>query len=175
MKKLVLYVCVGFLFCCLSCKKIDKLLTFTMSNESSFTIPGSGINSPLPIPISTPNNTTNSSQSFSNNNTDANHVKNIYLKNLQLSITNPSNQTFNFLQSIVIYISTDSSNEIELAHLDNIPANVNSINLIPTSAALDQYIKASSYNLRTVVVTNQSLSQDVTVNADSKFQVTAKL
>ena len=165
----------GFLILvALSCKKIDDILTFTISNQSSFTIPAtSAFNLPINIPM--PDNTTNSSEEFANNNTDANHVKNIYLRNLQLMITSPANQNFNFVKSIHLYISTDSSNEIELAYLDNIPQNVNVITLIPTAAALDTYIKASTYNLRSQVVTNQGTTQDVTIEADSKFQVTAKL
>ncbi|HMG83134.1 MAG TPA: hypothetical protein VK559_08875 [Ferruginibacter sp.] len=175
MKKLLLYTaCLGLVLFCGSCKKIDDLLTFTISNQTSFTIPSGGAIS-LPFDVPDPNNTSNSSEAFSNNNTDANHVKNIYLKNLQLKITNPGGQNFNFLQSITIYISTDSSNEIELATLSSIPQNVDSINLIPTSAALDVYVKSSTYNLRTQITTNEILTQDVTVEADSKFQVTAKL
>ncbi len=174
MKRIMIFSALALLICSTSCKKIDQLLTFTISNEDSITIPAS---SPLNLPIDflTPNNTTNSSEAFSSNNTDANHVKNIYLKSLVLTITNPSNQNFNFLKSINIYISTDSSNEILLASLNTIPQNVNSIALIPTSAALDTYVKASSYNLRTQITTDQNLSQDVTVKADSKFQVTAKV
>jgi hypothetical protein len=175
MKKILFYTAfLGVLICNASCKKIDQLLTFTISNEDSLTIPAS---SPLNLPISFLNqdNTTNSSEAFSSNNTDADHVKNIYLKSLVLTITNPSNQNFNFLKSISIYISTNSSNEILLASMDNVPQNVNTISLTPTSAALDEYIKSSTYNLRTEITTDQALSQDVTVKADSKFQVTAKV
>jgi hypothetical protein len=165
---------IGVLICIASCKKIEQLLTFTISNEDTLIIPAT---SPLNLPISflTPNNTTNSSEAFTNNNTDANHVQKIYLKSLQLTITNPANQNFNFLKSIDIYISTDSSNEILLASLSTMPQNVNSIALTPTQAALDVYVKASSYNLRTEITTDQGLSQDVTIVADSKFQVTAKI
>ncbi|HEV3222679.1 MAG TPA: hypothetical protein VGZ90_07365 [Puia sp.] len=164
----------GLFVLCNSCKKLEQLFAFTISNQSSVTIPSSSpVN--LPVDIATPNVTSNSSQEFKNNNTNVNLVKNITLQSLQLSITSPSNQTFNFLQSIHIYISTNSSNEIELAYLDQIPANVNLIGLIPTQASLDQYVKASSYNLRTTVVTSQILTQNVNINVDSKFRVTASL
>lgn len=175
MKKISFYtICFSFLLCGASCKKIDDILTFSISNESSFTIPASnGINLPFDIP--TPDNSSNSSEAFANNNTDASHVKNIYLKNLQLTITDPAGQHFNFLKSITIYISTDSTNEIELAYLDSIPQNDTMITLIPTAAALDVYVKAPSYNLRTELVMDKALTQDVTVKEDSRFQVTAKL
>jgi hypothetical protein len=164
----------GLFVLCNSCKKLEQLFTFTISNESSVTIASSSpVN--LPVDIASPNVSSNSSQEFKNNNTNVNLVKNITLESLQLTITSPSTQTFNFLQSIHIYISTNSSNEIELAHLDQIPANVSSIALIPTQAALDQYVKASTYNLRTAVVTDQVLTQNVNINVDSKFKVTANL
>ncbi|MDP9040531.1 MAG: hypothetical protein M3N30_01035 [Bacteroidota bacterium] len=164
----------GLCVLCCSCKKIEELFTFTITNQCSVTIAStSPVN--LPVDVTTPNVTSNSSQEFKNNNTNVSLVKNIILENLQLTITSPSNQTFNFLQSIHIYISTNSSNEIELAHLDQIPANVSSIALIPTQAALDQYVKASSYNLRTEVVTNQVITQNVDIIVNSKFKVTANL
>ena len=157
-----------------SCKKIDQLLTFTISNQSNITINGS---SPVNIPfnISSPGITTNSSAQFQTNNTNAAHVKDIRLKSLQLTIINPPSQTFAFLQSIHIYISTSTSNEIELASLDNISTTANSLALIPTQSKLDDYIKAPSFNLRTSIVTRQLLTQNVDISIDSKFNVTATL
>ncbi len=157
-----------------SCRKIDQLLTFTISDKSTFTIPASGTVG-LPVSIPTPDVTSNSTQAFQNNNTDAKHVKNIYLEQLNLTITDPSSLTFDFVKSIHIYISTKTSAEIELASIDNIPAGVQTIVLTPTKAALDSYIKSDSYTLRTEVVTQKLMDQDVTVQADSRFKVTAKL
>ena len=157
-----------------SCKKIDQILTFTISDKSDFTIPASS-SAGLPFSIPTPAVTSNSSEAFANNNTDANHVKNIYLEELSLNITSPSGQTFDFVKSIHIYISTKSAAEIELAGIDNVPSNVQTITLTPTQSALDAYLKSESYTLRTEVVTQALVSQDVSVEADSRFKVTAKL
>lgn len=163
-----------FLSSAISCKKIDQLLTFTIANDCDITINSSSpVN--LPFAVSTPDVTTNSSQEFQNNNTKASLVKDIRLQSLKLNITNPSGQTFSFLKSIHIFISTNSSNEIELAYLDNIASNTNSIELTPTQAKLDEYVKSSSYNLRTEVVTKQVLTQNITIHAESKFKVTANL
>jgi len=157
-----------------ACKKIDKLLTFTISEESNITVNSSTpVNLPFNIP--SPNVSTNSSQQFQNNNTSSEHIKDIRLKSLQLTITNPANQTFSFLQSVHIYISTNASNEIELAFLDNITSTANTISLIITPEKLDDYIKSASFNLRTSIVTKQILTQNVDIKIDSKFDVTAKL
>jgi hypothetical protein len=168
------YLCLWILICYASCAKVDQFFTFTITNESTIRIPATGpIDSAFAI--SSPDITTNSSEAFANNNTDAGHVKNIHLKSMELNITSPPGQTFDFLKSVHVYISTNSSNEIQLAYLDSIPQGVDSIALIPTQSALDQYVKAPSYNLRAEAVLRQGLTQDVNVDINSKFSVTANL
>ena len=173
-KLLFLPVVFAILFSGISCKKIDDLLTFTINVENNFTI---GASSPinLPIDILTPQVATNSTQQFQNNNSDVNRVKDIKLKTVDLQITNPPGKTFSFLESVHIYISTNASDEIELAYLDNISTTANSISLITTTASLDKYVKASSYSLRTKIVTKQALTQNVDVKNLCQFQVTANL
>ena len=124
-----------------SCSVVDKLLTFNISNETSFKIE-SGFPLNLASEIITPDVTTNSSAEFQNNNTKADLVKDVKLSELKLSITNPTNKTFSFLKSIHLYISTDANDEIELAYLDDINSTSNTLNLICTSQKLDKYIKA---------------------------------
>src|SRR5687767_5075096 len=104
------------------CKEVEKLLTFTITDETEFTVESS---SPLnlPIEIVTPTVTTNSNQKFENNNTKASLVKDIKLTELRLTVTNPTGKTFSFMRSVHIYISTDQNNEIELAYLDEFPTN----------------------------------------------------
>ena len=162
------------LFSGISCKKIDKLLTFTVNVENNFTVGASG---PLSVPfdILTPQVTTNSTQQFQNNNSDVNHVKDIKLKQVDLQIVSPAGKTFSFLESVHIYISTNASDEVELAYLDNISSTATAISLTPTTASLDKYVKASSYSLRTKIVTRQALTQDVNIKNFCQFQVTANL
>jgi hypothetical protein len=154
------------------CKEVDDLLTFTISNEITITVPS---NSPLNLPVElvTPEVTTNSSQSFANNNTEASLVKDVKLQELKLSIQAPAGKTFSFLKSVQLYISTSQSNEILLASLDDIPAGVASITLTPTKEKLDVYAKSSSYKLRTAIVTRETVTQNVEMKADLKFKVTA--
>ena len=155
-----------------SCDAVDDLLTFTISNNASIKIKStSPIN--LPSEIITPDVTTNSSAEFENNKTKANLVKDVKIRSLKLSISDPSDKTFTFLKSIHLYVSTTNSDEIELAYLDDINTSNNSIDLICTDARLDQYIKADSYKIRTKVTLKETLTKDVTVKADMKFKVTA--
>lgn len=165
---------VTILFSAISCKKIADLLTFTVNVENNFTVAASG---PLNVPfdILTPQVTTNSTQQFQNNNSDVNKVKDIKLKKVDLQIVSPAGKTFSFLESVHIYISTNASDEIELAYLDNISTTATAISLTPTSASLDKYVKAPNYSLRTKIVIKQTLTQDVTIKNLCQFQVTANL
>jgi len=169
-KLIVLTVFVSIFFS--SCNAVDDLLTFTISNNASIKIQStSPIN--LPSEIITPEVTTNSSSEFENNKTKASLVKDVKIRSLKLSITEPSDKTFTFLKSIHLYISTDNSEEIELAYADNINVSSNSIDLICTDKNLDKYIKADSYKIRTKVTLKETLTKDVTVKAEMKFKVTA--
>jgi hypothetical protein len=155
-----------------SCSEVDKLLTFTISDQTTFKI-NSGLPFNSPFEVATPDVTTNSTSEFKNNNTNVNLVKDVKLEELKLSITSPADKTFSFLKSVHMYISTTADDEIELAFLDNISSTTNTINLTCTSQKLDKYIKASSYKIRTSVTTKETLTQETTVKADMKFKVTA--
>lgn len=155
-----------------SCSAVDDLLSFSISNETSIKIKStSPIN--LPSEIITPDVTTNSSAQFENNKTKASLVKDVKLRSLKLSITDPSDKTFTFLKSVHLYISTTDSDEIELAYQDNVNATTNMIDLICTDKKLDQYIKADKYKIRTKVTLKETLTKDVTLKAEIKFRVTA--
>lgn len=170
MKKAIFFS-LSFLFLNLSCKKLNELLTFEISNSENITIPASGlVNLPIisPVPV-----TVNSQESFENNNTNANLVKDVSLRKLTLTITDPAAENFNFLKSIKIYIGTDQNDKVPLASLDNVPTGVSTIELISNNSKLDKYIKASSYTLYTEVSLRSSVTNELTVRADSKFKVTA--
>ncbi len=173
-KLLFIPAVIAILFSVISCKKIQDLLTFNVHVENNFTVAASG---PLNIPIDilTPQVTTNSTEQFQNNNSDINRVKDIKLKKVDLQIVSPAGKTFSFLESVHIYVSTNANDEIELAYLDNISTTATSISLIPTSVSLDKYVKASSYRLRTKVVTKETLTQNIEVKNLCQFQVTANL
>src|SRR4051812_10079822 len=120
--------CVILVLSLFGCSKVDELLTFFISDQTSFRIESS---SPLDLPfeIATPDVTTNSSQKFQNNNTSASKVKDVKLEEMRLTVTNPAGKNFNFLKSCKVYISTTQNNEILLASAENIPMNVTTVTL----------------------------------------------
>jgi hypothetical protein len=168
-------ICLFSVVCLQACEKVEDLLTFKINNEADFVVPSTiGINTPFSAPV--PDVTTNSQQSFENNNTNINKVKDITLNTLDLAITSPSQTTFKSLKSIEIYISADGLEEKLIAHKNEIPTTIGStLNLETTGEKLDNYVKKESYNLRTVTVVREATFSDVYINAKMVFKVTANL
>lgn len=158
-----------------SCEKLNELTTFNISNNTSFTIKSnSGINIPFIIP--SPEISTSSEQAFKNNNTRADLVDEASLENLDLEITAPAGQTFDFLNEIEIYIKAEGLEDALLASKYNIPENVgNSLSLESSGVNLKEYIKKETYSIKTRVVTDKVINRDIDINAAMKFKVKAKV
>jgi len=158
-----------------SCKKIDNLLTFYVSDQSETVIESNLLpfNFSLPFEIPIPDITTNSETEFENNNTKIELVKDISIEELKITITSPNEKTFSFLKSLRIYISTDGEQEIEIAYIENIESDAKTIELSTTEENLDKYVKKTKYKLRTEATVRETLTQDVGLLIDLKFKVTA--
>ena len=156
-----------------SCDKVDELLTFEIDHSTQVTIENDVTPFDPPVSMPTPDITTNSEQSFENNNTNKDKVKDIKLKDMVLSIQDPPDETFSFLEEVYVYMSTNSSNEIQVASSTDIPEDAQSISLETTGKELDKYVKSDKYNVRTEVVTDEVITDDVTVDIDLTFVVTA--
>ena len=156
-----------------SCEE-GKFLTFYVNDQTTTTIENSfPINLPFDVP--TPDITTDSESEFQNNDTQIDKVKEIVLKELCMTITDPANETFSFLKSIHIYISAAGEPEKLIASKEDISSNAQIINLEVTEEVLDSYVKKDSYSLRTEVVTKETLFHDVDLLIDLKFRVTANI
>lgn len=178
MKKLSLFLFLAVSFLFASCEKLTeeliKLLTFEISHSQTFTMPAHLVLPGTEFPGSPVAVATNSSESFENNNTRAELVKDVSLSKLVLTIQDPDNEDFGFLKDVEIYIDAEEADEVKLAYLNNIPANAGkTLELTATGAKLDKYLKAPSYTIRTRAVVDETISQDVTIKTDMTFKVTA--
>jgi hypothetical protein len=169
------YFLVGILITLSACSKLDELLTFTITNQADIVLPAqTGIN--IPFVVNTPSISTSSESAFRNNNTRADLVKNVNLQSLSLNITSPAGQTFQPLRDIEIYILAEGLPATLMAYKYDIPQDIGStLQLDTTQENLDDYIKKSSYSIRTDVVTRQFFSQDITIRSTMTFSVTANV
>jgi hypothetical protein len=157
-----------------SCEELKDLLTFDIQHSQTFTMPAQlvlpGANLPgSPVAVST-----NSAESFENNNTRAELVKDVTLRKLVLTIQDPASEDFGFLKDVEIFIDADEAEEVRLAYLNDIPANAGkTLELTSTNAKLDKYLKAPAFTIRTRATVDEAVSQDVTIKTDMTFKVTA--
>jgi ABC-type Fe3+-hydroxamate transport system substrate-binding protein len=170
MKKIFLLAPLLLFLAVVGCKKVDQLLTFNVDVSQSTTIRailvGAGPIAAAPV-------TTNSADSFRNNKTSKDKVKDVYLNKMALTITDPAGLTFDFLDKVEIYISTNSNNRILLARLDNVPKGVTTVTLVPTTSRLDEYLKSDTYTLDAIYTSNTFRASPFTVRSDATFKVTA--
>lgn len=168
-----------------SCSNVlDNLINFDAAASTSFTFPTvpavpSGFpnqNLNLPYEFTTPEINSNLNEQAGKYSSHINLITKIKLKGIVLTIDPNANLTFSFLKSIHLYISTNTNPEIELAYLDNINSNSNTITLIPTSNDLVNHIKASSYKIRAAVVLNSIPANltNTTIKNDMIFTISAK-
>lgn len=155
-----------------ACEEVKNLLTFTIKNDTTFTIENQ-FGPDVPFSVPTPDVTTNSSQKFENNNTAANLVKTIKLNDLELEIKSPEDFTFSFLKSLTIFISAEGVEETEVAYKNNISKDAQRIDLETYDKDLSPYIKKDTYDLRFKAVTREAFARDVTLKADMEFEVRA--
>lgn len=159
-----------------SCEKLKDLTTFSINNTSSITIPASPLVTSSPISITTPGVESNTEQAFSNNNTKANLVEEAILESLTLEITSPSDQKFDFLNEIEIYIKAEGLNEVLLASRMDIPESIgSSLELETTGENLKEYIKKENFSIKTKVLTDKVLNNDVDIDVKMEFKIRAKV
>lgn len=172
MKHVFFVAVLVFAFVAAGCEKVDDLLTFYIEEEETITVESSFPVGAL-VPFTPVTVTTNSEETFKNNKTRAELVKDVTLNRLNLSITDPAGEDFDFLKKIEIYISSEGRDEVKIAYLDVVPANAATLNLKSTNAELDEFIKGETYNIRTKAELAKPVSGDITIKAAMRFKVTA--
>lgn len=171
-KRFVLLAVVIITIVSVACDKIDDLLTFYIDEEEEIVVSS---NFPFGevVPLTPVTVTTNSEETFRNNKTRAELVKDVTLNRLSLTVAEPEDKDFNFLKSIEIYVSSEGKEEIRIAYLEDVPQHAKSIELKSTNAKLDEYLKEDTYTIRTQAELAQPVSQNIKIKAAMQFKVTA--
>lgn len=155
--------------------QFDGLTNFTLEYTHQSKIDSNvGVN--LPFNISTPPVQTNSTAEFKNENTAKNLIEEIYIEQLKITLTSPSNADFSFLENITIYINADGKDEQEIAWKKPVPSNAGaSITLDINDTDLQEYIVQDEFSLRINATTDELIASDHHFEVFTKFRVKAKL
>jgi len=176
MKNTILLSTIILIISFTSCNAIDKLTQFEVDYSTKFTIPSTiGINLPFNIP--TPDITTNISEKLDNEQTNKELIEQLYLKELILNVTNPSNKTFSFLKNVDLYLRTDKLPKIKVAYKYNIPSDIGGELKMDLVKDLDlqEYVKEDNFIVETEVTIDEITLEAIDIKADLKFWVDAKI
>ena len=145
-----------------------------MTDSIDETIPATTTLLPFDLPI--PTVTTSATTELENQGVLPSQIKEVILKDMVITITNPADQDFSFLDAIYVYIQDkDGNNEQEIAYLENISSTAKVITLNTKDVNLVDYIREGKYKLRVKVKVKKVLNNDVDVRIDLKFKILAKL
>ncbi len=159
-----------------SCKKVDKLTQFTKEIESQVTIPSAlGVNLPFNIP--TPPITSNIEEDLEVENSRKDLIENAQLTFLKLTITNPQDKTFKWLNDAEIYINAVGLSETKVATIYDIPSSVGNVLELKCieNTNVAEYLKQDQFSLRLKVVTDQISLESTDVKIETKVFIDAKV
>ncbi len=168
-------VCLCILLTFFGCDQINSLTQFDLEYNEEIVIPSvTGID--IPLDFFTPEIESNSESNFAVNDTKKDLIEFISLKSMRLTLTDPDDEDFSFLESINIYINADGLDEQKIASLDDVPENPGSILDLKTSGIdLQEYIKKDKFTLRVNTVTDEIITSDHHIDVESVFFVDAKI
>ncbi|GAB5417345.1 MAG: hypothetical protein Crog4KO_29270 [Crocinitomicaceae bacterium] len=167
------FLLISLLMLTSSCKK--KLTEFYVDYTSQVIV-SSSVGQLVPFSVNTPEMETNSEFVFESNNTRKDNVEQINLEELRLTITSPNGETFSFLNSIEVFISSPNVTERKVAFKESIPSNIGTILVCDlVDVELQEYIKEDRFTLRLKTVTDETIPQDVYIDVYTNFFVKAKL
>ncbi len=175
MKKGHITIAIALLFLLSSCASLDKFTQFDMSFSQDVSIEPP-FDFFTPINIATPPITTNSSTTFSSNNTNKDLVDEITLKEVKLTVISPTGEDFSILKSIEVYISAEGETRTKIAELDNVPINESTITLnVSEDANLKNFIFKDEFKLEVETVTKETFTKQYDIKIDTKVHVNAKI
>lgn len=108
-------------------------------------------------------------------NTKMNKIQSVYLKQLKLTITDTTGETFSFGKSFKLYINSTGQNELLAASIDSISDTIGTVlYLKPGGSDLKDFLKADNFSWRLKTENDESIPEDVHITVYSSFQINAK-
>ncbi len=137
---------------------------------SGAVLPAGGLNLPFP-PVTV---ATNTQQYFDQYHASSKNLIAADLNDADIMITAPPGQNFNFLDSIQIFVSSETVPEILIAYLFDVPKGVTKINLVVVPGQdLKRYVVKDSITMRLKAHVNALPFAGTELQTEGAFHVTA--
>lgn len=165
-----LIICLSTLFSCGALKHI----TFYEEFHESVTIPQQNLTAATDS-FTTPDIPTNVASQMKANNTSTDLVQSVELQTMTLTITAPAGQNFGALQSVRIFILTDSLPAAEIANRYNISSTSDTLNMNVDATELKPYLIGNNFKMKFITTNRQAVTQTMTIDVYMKFRFQANL
>jgi len=164
------------IFTFFGCKLIDELTHFDIEYNYTFTLPSYGGINLDNLDIASPDVENSTESTFENNDTRKDLVEEATLKKFNVTILEPIDGTFSFLNKVEIFLSADGLTEKLIAWKDNISNTVgNSLKLETTSSNLRKYLISDEIRVRLKTTSSEPLKEDLLLELKSIVEVDAKV
>ncbi len=174
MKRIVAVLSLAII-CLASCKKADKVAQFTVTDKTELKIVA-GAAAQSPFDLYTPPVFSQASKELTFNNSKVEMLESVILKEFRMVISQPLGKSWEFLKNIEVYIDADQLPEKKIAFEAEIPDHINTTLLLKTEdVQLTEYLKKGTYIIKTRLITDQDIAQDIDVIITTKFAVDAKV
>jgi len=163
------------LFVLFGCKIIDELTHFDIEYNYTFTLLSfGGLNPNLDINTNDIENDTEST--FEINDTRKDLVEKATLKKFNVTILEPTDAKFTFINKVEIFVKTDELEEKLIAWKENIPSDIgNYLELETTSNDLKRYLTSDAIRVRLKTTSSNPLTEDLLLDLKSTIEVDAKI
>ena len=163
------------LFVLFGCKIIDELTHFDIDYNYTITLLSfGGLNPNLDINTNDIENDTEST--FEINDTRKDLVEKATLKKFNVTILEPTDAKFTFINKVEIFVKTDELEEKLIAWKENIPSDIgNYLELETTSNDLKRYLTSDAIRVRLKTTSSNPLTEDLLLDLKSTIEVDAKI
>ena len=104
------------------------------------------------------------------------NIKEVTLEGVKLTVMIPSTDDFSFLKNVSLSVNAPGLTELEIAGLDNVPANSETIELeTPAGVNLIDYIKSPTLDVVFSGASKEAVTDSTRIEAEIKYTVKAGL
>ena len=158
-----------------SCKKIDKLTNFYINYTETYTL-GAFLDADSNFELNAYTIGNDLNELYKTNNTNQGSIKKITLDSFAIIIKSPDTTTFDFAQSVNIYITSKGLDKKKIAWTDGILKNgLQEIELQVSDDDIQNYINSYDYVLINQLIIDSKINYKLVVDIDYTYLVTANL
>ena len=175
MKRILLLLSI-LIFAVCGCKLIDELTHFDIDYNYTFILPAFGGINLDNLNIESNDVVNDTESTFVINDTRKDLVERATLKKFNVTILEPTDARFTFLNKIEIFVETDELDAKLIAWKDNVPTDIgNYLKMEITSSDLKKYLTSDTIRVRLKTTSSSPLTEDLLLDLKSTVEVDAKI